>query len=61
MQPALNYGFHQSRSGMRGSSRGCPGPNRPPDENVMKFWLIWVDGYRVDMAASPVKLDQVAA
>jgi len=61
MQPALNYGFANPDPRYPWQqSVDAPGPQavRQEMKNIMKFWLdMGADGFRVDMAASLVKLD----
>jgi glycosidase len=61
MQPALNYGFANPDPRYPWQQPfDAPGPLavRQEMKNVMKFWLdLGADGFRVDMAASLVKLD----
>ncbi len=61
MQPALNYGFANPDPRYPWQQPvDAPGPQavRQEMKNIMKFWLdMGADGFRVDMAASLVKLD----
>jgi glycosidase len=61
MQPALNYGFANPDPRYHWQQPvDAPGPQavRQEMKNIMKFWLdMGADGFRVDMAASLVKLD----
>ena len=61
MQPALNYGFANPDPRFPWQQPvDAPGPQavRQEMKNIMKFWLdMGADGFRVDMAASLVKLD----
>ena len=61
MQPALNYGFANPDPRYPWQqSVDAPGPQavRQEMKNIMKYWLdMGADGFRVDMAASLVKLD----
>jgi glycosidase len=61
MQPALNYGFANPDPRYPWQQPvDAPGPQavRQEIKNIMKFWLdMGADGFRVDMAASLVKLD----
>ncbi len=60
-QPALNYGFAIPEAGQKWQQEvSAPGPleNRRELIKIMNFWLSHgVDGFRVDMASSLVKLD----
>ncbi len=62
MQPALNYGFAVPDPRMPWQQPvNAPGPQavRREIKKIMKFWLdMGADGFRVDMAASLVKLDK---
>jgi maltose alpha-D-glucosyltransferase/alpha-amylase len=61
MQPALNYGFaNPDPRYLWQQPVDAPGPRaiRQEMKNIMKFWLDQgADGFRVDMAASLVKID----
>ncbi|MDO5435105.1 MAG: alpha-amylase family glycosyl hydrolase [Clostridia bacterium] len=58
-QPALNYGFYEVRRPWE-QPTDAEGPRETVAElkKIMRFWLdMGIDGYRVDMAACPVKND----
>jgi len=58
-QPALNYGFlHPSEPWQQATDSPAALATREAMKDVMRFWLDHgCDGFRVDMAASLVKLD----
>ena len=58
-QPALNYGFYKPTESWQNAMNDLPAMStREALKDIMRFWLDHgCDGFRVDMAASLVKLD----
>ena len=60
-QPALNYGYaHQARPWMLAPDSPAALATREAIKDIMRFWLdLGADGFRVDMAASLIKEDDI--
>ena len=60
-QPALNYGYaHQARPWMLPPDSPAALSTREAVKDIMRFWLdLGADGFRVDMAASLIKEDDI--